>query len=806
MNSAKITLRHLWKNKLFTALNIIGLAIGISACWMVFTIVQHELSFDKKVPDAAYINQIISMDNEKGVDKGFPGVPLGLAQLMVDQALPDALVVPIYNQNVERISVASEKEGPAVNYENPEKIIGTLKSYFDLLPYEWVAGNAKSAFSNTHQVVLTTSRAKQYFPKENPEELLGKTITLDSTLYQISGLVKDLPFQSSFQAEVFIPISDADWSTHNWMGMNSNHNVYIKTKNQASLDRLLQVVQNEYNNTAAAEHAKYGAPIKFVPFPLTKKHFEPQYNSYGMAANMKVLYGLMAIGGFLLLLACINYINLSTAQVPQRAKEIGIRKTLGAKPAAITRDFLLETLLISLLALLLSWPITTLFQHFYPEFIPENLQRYSQPTLLIGFLLLLVTLISLLSGLYPAYLINKVRAIETLKGKLDTKIKGTRLNLRKTLIVFQFVIAQFFIVCALIMGKQLDFTISSDLGFEHEAVVNVQMPYKFYHDAEVNPFLYKEALKKHPEIAAVALGHEPLNSSYWGSVYYLANDTGKIQIQLPRKYIDEDYLDLYKIKLLAGKNLLRTENENGVLINESTLQELGLKTPEEAVGKSLIAYDKSLVPIIGVFKDFNQRSLREKIAPLMLMSSSKRGQLQLFNIKLSQDRKQWAEAIAILEKEWKNFYPNTPFDYKFNDERMKSIYENEQRTAKLINLATMVTILISCFGLFGLSTLTASQRTKEIGIRKVLGASASRIVAMLSKDFAQLILVAVIIASPVAWWAMNKWLENFVYRIDIEWWIFLTAGFLALLIAFFTIGYQATKAALLNPIKSLRDE
>ena len=805
MNSAKITLRHLWKNKLFTALNIVGLAIGISACWMVFTIVQHELSFDKQVPEVDHIHQVITKEEKEPINKGFAGVPLGLAQVMVEQALPETLIVPVYNQSIERISVASAKDAPAVNFENPEQIISTRTDYFELLPYEWLAGNAKTAFSGKHQLVLTERRAKEYFPTDKPEQLMGKTITLDSTLYQIAGLVKDLPFQSSFKAEVFIPVSEEDWNTFNWLGMNSNHKVYIRTKNQSSLDRLLQVAQGEYNTLAAAEHAKYGATLEFVAFPLIKKHFEQQYNeSAGMIANKKVLYGLMAIGGFLLLLACINYINLSTAQVPQRAKEIGIRKTLGAKPAAITRDFLLETFFICLLALLLSWPLTSLFQYSYPEFIPDDLHYYSKPWLLISFLLVLVCLVSILSGLYPAYLINKVRAIETLKGKLDTKIKGTRLNLRKTLIVFQFIIAQFFIVCALIMGKQLDFTIATDLGFEHEAVVNIQMPYKFYHDADVNPFIYKEALKKHSQIAGVALGHEPLNSSYWGNVYTLANDTGKIQLNSPRKYIDEEYLDLYKIKLLAGRNL--KAGDTGILVNESTLKELGIKTPEEAIGKSLNDYSNKTITILGVVKDFNQRSLREKKAPLLLMLSTNRGELQMFNIKLANDRKQWAAGLAILEKEWRKFYPNTPFEYTFNDERIKSIYESEQRTSKLINLATVITILISCFGLFGLSTLTASQRTKEIGIRKVLGASSMRIVALLSKDFAQLIIVAILIASPAAWWAMNKWLETFVYRITIEWWMFALAGLSALLIASFTISYQATKAALLNPVKSLRDE
>lgn len=805
-NKVKITLRYLWRNKLFTALNIIGLSIGISACWMVFSIVHYEFSFDKEIPEVENVYQIVSGSEFEGEQSGFAGVPLGMAPLMTDESLDDALVVPIYNQYFERLSIPQEGEDEPMMLDDQSGIVGTRANYFELLPYEWLAGNAETAFSTPNNVVLTEDRAKIYFPKNKPTDLIGKVIMGDTTQLVVSGVVKNLPFPSSFNAQVFMPIPEKEWSNHNWLGMNSNHILFVKTKNQASLRHLLDIAHKRYKETAYEEHAAMGFQVQFEPFPLKEKHFERQYDTEGSSTDKKVLYGLIAIGGFLLILACINYINLSTAQVPQRAKEIGIRKTLGARPLYLTANFLVETLCITTFALLLSWPLVSLFQKIYPEFMPNGIDHFDNSLIVGAFLLGLVILVSFLAGLYPAYLINKVRSIETLKGKVETKIKGTRLTLRKSLIVFQFIIAQFFIVSALIIGQQLDYTLKADLGFTHDALVNIRMPYKSYQNSDVDPFLYKHALEKHPEIAGIAMGHEPQSNNHWGSLYYFTADTGRVQLSTPRKYIDKDYIDIYQIELLAGRNIQQTDTMRDILINEAALKALGLQSPEQAIGQFLIQSDDVSLPIVGVFKDFHQKSLRTEIGALILGSSNKSGQLQTFHVKLSTDRRQWQKAIATMEKEWKNFYPDAPFEYKFADEKIKTLYETEHRTSKLIDLATGVTIFISCLGLFGLATLTAFQRTKEIGIRKVLGASVSGIVGLLSKDFVKLVLIAIVIASPIAWWVMNKWLEDFAYRIDIAWWMFALAGMLAVIVALITVSYQAIRAAVANPVESLRDE
>lgn len=806
-NTIKTTLRHLWKHRLFTILNIIGLSIGISTCWLVFSIVHYEFSFDKKIPDLEQVYQIISGDALDS-DEDFAGIPLGMPPLMAAESLDDALIVPIYKQYIDRLFVPQGSGKEDLIFEDPSQIVATLPTYFEMLPYEWLAGTAETAFSDPNQVVMTESTAQMYFPDAHPAQLIGRTLLADTVSLTVAGIVRDLPFPSSFHDGFFLPIRDQDWHQDTWHSMNSNHLLFVKTAHLASLNHLLDLAQQRYDDVAGKDHAAYGINTVFRAFPLSEKHFNPKIDTSGKAADKKVLYGLMAMGGFLLLLACINYVNISTAQVPRRAKEIGIRKTLGARPIYLTTNFLVETACITVLAVFFSWPWVLLFRKFFPEYTPSGMLEFEQAVYVILFLVFLVVSISLIAGLYPAYLINKVRTIDTLKGPFVPAIQGTRLTLRKSLIVFQFIIAHFFIVSTLIIEQQLHFTLSKDLGFEHEAIVTLNMPYKSYQNADVDPILFKRALQQYPETSMVAMGHLPQSNNHWGSAYYFTTDTGQVQLLTPRKYIDADFLDLYNIELLAGRNIHQTDTMRDVLINESALKLLGLDSAEEAIGKFLFPFQGASYsyPIVGVYKDFHQKPLHSEIEPLVLASSSRSVNLQSFHIRLPDDRSQWPNSFLRMESEWKRLYPNAPFTYHFVDENIKNLYENEHRTSRLIGLAAGVTILISCLGLFGLATLTAYQRVKEIGIRKVLGASVSGIARMLSKEFVTLVFIAIIIASPIAWWVMNKWLENFAYRVDVEWWMFMIAGAIGIGIALLTVSWQAVKVALANPVNSLRDE
>lgn len=806
LNYIKITLRYLWRNRLFTALNILGLSIGICACWTIFRIVDYEFSFDKKHPEGERIYQIVNRSIFEGEEGGFGGVPLGILPSLDVNIEGLESVAPVYSQYMLKVELLGSK-GSNQTIEEPEHIIATLPSYFEMVPYQWLLGNPASALDAPDHVVLTESRARQYFPNLPIESIVHQSLTYysmnDTVVRHISGVVKDLDYPSSFTAKEFYPVSKDDLASTVWMGMNSRNTLFVKVKENHGTKAVLDFINKKNEELTREFREKFKYEGWFEALSLQQKHFAAEYSGGERTANKNVLYGLIGIAFFLLTLAGINYINLTTAQLPQRSKEIGVRKTLGSSPRALTTHFMVETFAIVLFAFLLAVPLSFLFSKTFDEFIPEGLTKFDNYSAMIFFAVGLLSLITFFSALYPAWLITKVRTVNVLKGQGD-KIRGARLSFRKALIIFQFVIAQVFIIGALIIGQQLQYTLQKDMGFNYEAVITANIPYKSL-DRNVDPHLFKQKLEKYPEISAISLGHLPLNNSVWGNVLFFEKDTAKTQVSVNFKYGDEDYLDFYKFNLIAGRHAVPADSTNEYIVNEALVKAFGFENPQQAIGQLLYDAEQKAYPIVGVVADFHQHNFKSKIEPLVIVTST--DQLNSFNIKLSSSHPaQWNETIKSIEKEWKTIYPNSPFEFKFYDETIENLYETEQKTAKLITLATTVCIIISCLGLFGLATLTAFQRTKEIGVRKVLGASISGIVRLLSTDFVKLVLIAILIASPIAWWAMNRWLENFAYRIEIKWWMFVMAGILAVVIALLTVSSRAIKAAVANPVDSLRDE
>jgi len=806
-NYIKTTLRNLWRQRLFTILNVLGLAIGISASWIIYRMVDYEFSFDKKQPDSEQIFQIVSRSSgPDGTEGGFAGVSKGLLSPLINEISGLKAVVPMYNRRSESVTI--KDQGKLLNFENPEKQISTLPSYFEMIPYKWLTGNLKNALDAPDKVVLTQSRAQQYFPNVPVQSLLGKTIVYNDTLsIVVSGVVEDLDYPNSFDAQEFFSVSSQDLANDNWNGRSSDDLLYVKLEKGGTSSPVLKHINaiNESHNGEDFKKYNYKSWYEFLP--LADKHFAVEYGSNTRTANKKVLYGLIGIAVFLLALACINYINLSTAQIPQRAKEIGIRKTLGSTPAKLINRFLGETLMITLLAIALSFLFSFLAFRLFSDFIPEGMQDFVNYKGMVAFSVLLIAVVTILSGIYPAWLITRVQTVNVLKGHVEKTSGGIRFNLRKSLIVFQFVVAQIFIISAVIIGQQLRYSLNKDLGFNHMAVLTIDVPYKILTDEHFTgkQFVLKQELEKHPEITAVALGDLPMSDNMIATILVYQSDTGRIQQQVMFKNADTDFIDLYNIPLLAGHNLQESDTTREYIINEATLKAFGFPTPESAIGKQLSGYDDKSLPITGVVRDFHEFSLKSSIEPAAFISE--KSELRTLNIKLppSQPEK-WEKAIQVIETEWKKIYPGVPFEYKFYDETIASLYQQERNTSKLVGAATGITIFISCLGLFGLATLTAFQRTKEIGIRKVLGATVTGIVKILSKDFVILVFIAIVIASPIAWWAMNQWLQDFAYRVEIQWWMFVLAGTIAVLIALFTVSFQAVKAALANPVDSLRDE
>lgn len=803
MTQFKFIFRKLWREKFFSFLKIIGLAIGIATCLIIFKIVHYEFSFDKNHPEKEDIYQLVIWSIEGENKNGFGGAQSAVAEY-VDENFPEIeQVVPLNNAHIQFIQIENAN-GAVFRKEDPRNIQKTASDYFEMVPYQWLAGDKKMALSQPHQVVLTKSRAEEYFGKLSADEIIGKTIQYEDTPFTVSGVIADLDFPSSFEGKEFMPISKEFKAEANWFSFNSNYNLFVKIlPNQK--ERLLKALDTKYDEMLPEAWKSKDSEMKYDLFPLTERHFSQEFNTGKHFANKKIVLGLIGIGLFILLLAGINYINLSTAQIPSRTKEIGIRKTLGEKNNRLTLGFLLETLVICLFAILLAFPLSIGFELFYPDFMPLGIREYSAILPISLFVVGLLLVLTFLTGLYPAYLINKINVSEVLKIQGAGKLSFGNLTIRKIMIVFQFVIAQVFVIGAFIISSQIHFMIHTDLGFDKDAVVTITLPSKSYQNADVDPFLYKQTLNKYPEIRQVALGLTPMNNRHWGNNLIAQSDSTEVTLNMNFKYVDTDYVDLFGVKMLAGRKPQLRDTVGSVFINEAARIGLGFKTNEEAVGKAAKISSENVV-VQGIFNDFHQRNLHSSKAPLSIRITKNKDMLGGFSIKLPQNSSEWSTAIGILEKEWKNHYPEAPFSYEFYDSEIENLYKSDMRQAKMVNIATIIAIILGCLGLIGLVTLTAYQRTKEIGIRKILGSSVSGVVMLLSKDFLKLIGLAILISIPIAWWAMHKWLEDFAYRIEIKWWMFLLTGIITILIALLTVSYRAIKAAMANPVQSLRDE
>ncbi|QNL50949.1 ABC transporter permease [Olivibacter sp. SDN3] len=802
MKQFYITLRHLWRNRLFTGLNILGLAIGISASWIIYQMVSFEFSYDQHQPDRDRIFQFYAhMKRGDGESREEIFIPKAILPHVLHDISGIEKTAPLYYRNY-----SSAKTSDGRTLDQLDEQVATLPDYFEMIGYQWLAGNPRQAIASD-KVVLTAKRAQRYFPGKSPETMIGQTITYNDTVQKtVSGILVDLDYLNSFPPQEFFALNQEELTNTNWQHVSSEELLYVKLEKGVSTKTVLDQL-NRINSAVNREiFQQYNFTSSFKLLPLADKHFATHLSLRARTASKPILFGLLGIAAFLLVLACINYINLTTAQLPQRAKEIGIRKTLGGKASALIWAYLKETLVLCILAVILSFLITAVALRVFAEYLPEGMNDFNNYMEMLLFTVLLISGITLIAGLYPSWLATRVQTVRVLKGQVSQSVGAYQLNLRKGLIIFQFVIAQVFVVCAIIIGQQLRYTLDKDLGFQHEAIVTVDIPYKVQTDSSYQgkQFVLKRMLEQHPEIDGVALGDIPMSNWMNGWMMDYRSDTGTVEKQLLFKNIDANYLKVYQIPLLAGRNILETDTIRELLINETALKNFGFSRPEDAIGQTLYQNDNPRI-IVGVFKDFHQFSLRNEIPALGF--TAVKPELESFNVKLASKRlSSWASTIALVEKEWKRVYPGVDFQYQFYDETIRDLYQQERRTAKLVTTATMITLLISCLGLYGLATLTAFQRTKEIGIRKVLGATISSVIALLSKDFVKLVLLALLIAAPIAWWAMNKWLENFAYKIEIQWWMFTLAGFGAVMIALLTVGFQAVKAAIANPVDSLRDE
>ncbi len=809
--------RNFRRNAFFSSINVLGLAIGISAALVIFLIGHYEFSYDNFENDKDCIYRVVMNAKFNGTEGYSAAVQAPLANAVAHEMSGIEATVPSMTfQGDGTAKVTIERENAnAVEYKKQGDIIFTNPDYFKLLSFTWIAGSQEVALKDPFSIVLTESRANQYFPGIALTDLPGKKVIYNDTMtVYVRGVVKDLNEHTSFTAQEFISYATIaktnlqyNFMMDKWDDWMAYCQLYVKLAKGATAqaeEAQLKTILNKYN---AAANKDANNSMAFKLQPLSDLHFNATYNAFGQrVASKKTLYGLLAIGAFLLLLGCINFINLTTAQAARRAKEIGIRKTMGSSKPQLIAQFLGETLFITSVATLLSVALTPLLLNMFKNFTPPGLHfdLLNEPSIFI-FLLLLVVTVSFLSGLYPAMVLSGYKPVAVLKNQSFSNAGTSRSAwVRKTLTVSQFVIAQFFVIATLMVSKQINYSINSDLGFNREAVVTIELPRD---TVKTHPVQLLQSIKSISGVAVSSTGFmAPADggAAFTNIMYDNGKELVKPDVNVQIRFGNPEYLKVYQLALVAGRNVLPSDTMREVLINETFARAIGFKNPLQALGINL-KMNRKTVPVVGVLKDFHDVSMRGAINAMVFSGANG----QTLHIKLQPNTTgaiNWKNTLAQIENKYKAIYPAEAFSYKFMDETIAKLYESEQHTASLLSWATGLTILISCLGLLGLVIYTTHTRTKEIGIRKILGASVTNIISILSKDFVMLVLLAFVIAAPLAYWATDKWLQDYVYRTNMSWWIFAISGLLMLLAAIITLSIQTVKTAMSNPVESLRTE
>ncbi|HEY8930577.1 MAG TPA: ABC transporter permease [Mucilaginibacter sp.] len=814
-NYFKIAFRGFLKHKLFTLINVIGLSIGISASLVIYLIVHHDLTFDKFHRDGDRIYRIVtnySFQGEVGYNSGVCGPMPGAVQ---SSAPGVELVAPFFTLGQMNVFVDQKNGNAPAKFKNQENLVLADGRYFKLFDYKWLAGSSATALNEPNQVVLTSDQAQRYFSGIPYNQMLGKVISYDTIKVTVSGIVETIKQNTDFTFHDFISYSTSkvnkdlkdQLQLDQWGSTNSASQAFLKLSPAASKLRIEKQMDAFIYKNARPDK---GNTQDYHLQPLSDLHFNANYGTFdnGTIANKNTLYGLLFIAAFLLILGCINFVNLTTAQATQRAKEIGIRKTMGSTRKQLVSQFLSETFLLTLIAVVISVGLAPVILKTFSGFISPNIKAdlLTHGDVLL-FLASLTVLVSIMSGFYPAILLSSYKPVLVLKNQAQSNSSKTRNAwLRKSLTVTQFIIAQFFIMATVLVIKQIYYALHKDLGFKKDAIIIIHAPFR---NTQIGKNLvYLDKLRAIPQVTMVSIGSAAPSSSSTMSTTMLYKDGKKeYKNDVQVKYGDENYLKLYEIKLLAGRNIQRSDTNHAFVINQTYAKTLGFKTPAEAIGKTISSNDK-LWTIVGVMNDFHQYSLRTAIKPLVLETGAQIFRNNTFHIALKAEanNNDWKKAIASMETSWKEMYPEEDFEYNFYDASIAKFYDSEQHTSTLLNWATGLSIFISCLGLLGLAIYTTNLRRKEIGVRKVLGASVTQIVTLLSSELMWLILLAFVLVTPVAWYAMNKWMEGFADRTPISWWIFVLSGGAMLLAALFTSSFQTIKAAITNPVRSLRSE
>ncbi|CAM4281260.1 ABC transporter permease [Gillisia limnaea] len=812
-NYFKIAWRNLWNNKLFSLINVISLAIGLSASFVIGMMVYYDFTFDKFHTDGDRIYRVTTQFNDPEGDYFSSGIPFPLVDAVKNEV--SGLETAAFFHQFTSVNV--KPTGTKDLFKQQDFVVFTDQGYFDLFDYYWLAGSAQKTLSQPNEVVLTEARAKLYFPNLSPSQVMGKTLNYnDSIPAVVTGVVANFAERSDLVFQEFLSLDTASQtnihhqiSGNNWYGVYNSSQLWIKIEKGTLLNNFQAQLDDIAGKHQMEEDLKFGSSREFYSQPLNNLHFNSELGIYDpdkAVADKDVLTMLGLVAMFLLLLGCANFINLNTAQASKRAKEIGIRKTLGSSKGQLIFQFLGETFLLTLIAgavsIILSMWLIRIFEDFIADGIDISLLMNPVILLSIGTLLVIVTIAA---GFYPGIVLSKFNPVRVLKGK-HTEAGGKN-QLRKFLTVFQFTIAFVFIISTFLVGKQIGFLINKDMGFKTESVAFIETPH--YVSSLADQELLSQKLANLSQLKKVSLGGQSPASFDQSATAFVSNYDGiERETSVRLLFGDTEYLDLYEIPLLAGRKPLN-DTIKEVVINTKALEKMGFDDPNEAVNQTVTSGGVPYL-ITGVMADFNQGSLRKEIEPMafvgdMWRSFSSAFQVIHFNIS-TENYEDLTTTLADVESMYKEVYPNEPIDLKFMDETILTFYKKEQSMSKLLNWAMGLSVLISCLGLLGLVIYTTERRVKEIGIRKVLGASIVQINTLLCKDFVILIFIAFVIAIPIAYWALDNWLQDFANRTELSWWIFAGSGIAMILLALIIMSIRTIATAMADPVKSLRTE
>lgn len=806
-NYLKTAWRNIIRHKGYTIINVSGLAVGIAACLLIFVVVNFELSYDTFQKNYDNIYRIVTTaKHSDGSEDHNPGIPCPAYDALKADFPQFEKIAPVAISSGSQVTVLGTDPNTDVasskKFIEDNNIVFTSPAYFDMFNAEWLSGSA-GTLKDLGNVILNRKSAEKYFGDWKNAE--GRFIKLDNTaLLKVSGVIEDAPLNSDMNMGMFISYESFKTYPDNfgysaeWGSLSSNHQVFVMLPQNVKAAN----IQSQMPAFIKKHYTQDDGPTKRMQVlqPLKEIHFDAGYGSLGdHNADKNVLWTLSFIGVLIIVMASINFINLSTAQAVGRSKEVGIRKVLGSRRGQLISQVMGETFLIVLFSVVLAVFIAKLVMPYLSNVasVPENIPLLTTATFI--FLAVVLVTVTILSGIYPALIVSGFKPALALKSKITSASVGG-ISLRRVLVVTQFAISQILIIGTIVAVSQMNHVRNADLGFNKEALLIMPAYTDSINLARMEPL--RQQLLQNPDVVSVSFGSDEVSSNNnWASNFAFDNKKDE-DYPVFHKFGDVNYLKTYGLQLAAGRNYVASDTTNEIIINETLLHKLGMTDPQKAIGKNLRLGGGRWLPVVGVVKDFKTNSLKDEVKPLTIAARKQ----FYFSLAVKINTANLSRTTAQVQKLWEKTYPEYAFNSHFADETIENFYRQENQLSLLYKIFAAIAIFISCLGLYGLVSFMAAQKTKEVGIRKVLGASVGNIVVMFSKEFTVLISIAFLIAVPVAWYYMNNWLQDFQYRISIGIGVFGLAIMVSLIIAWITVGYKAVKAALINPVKSLRSE